>query len=159
MDPVTILSVVATSSKLAKTAWDLGEALYTFTKNARIVNKTLANLVEQARVVRDPCELLAVFLEGFKSDVECHPEWAATRHGTQLDSTLLVVQRQLQGCNDTLELLCRSTEGIRGSDSNSAKKAWATFKLSLQKDHMQEYRSQLSLHLTALNTSLNILSW
>jgi hypothetical protein len=159
MDPATILSVVATSSKLAKTAWDLGEALYTFTKNARIVNKTLAALTQQTKAVIYPCELLTVFLEGVKSDIERHLEWAATQHGIQLDSTLLVVQHQLQGCNETLELLCKSTEGIRGSDSNSAKKAWATFKLGLQKDQMQECRSQLSLHLTALNTSRHILSW
>jgi hypothetical protein len=159
MEPATVLSVVAASSKLARTAWDLGEALYTFTKEARIINKTLANLVEQARAVRDPCELLAVFLEGVKNDVESHPEWAATQHGTQLSSTLLVVQRQLQGCHDTLEHLRKSTEGIRASDTNSAKKAWATFKINLQKDSMRECRSQLSMHLTALNTSLHILSW
>jgi hypothetical protein len=70
MDPATTLSVVATSSKLAKTAWGLGEALYTFTKDARIINKTLANLVEQVRAVRDPCEHLAAFLEGIKHDVK-----------------------------------------------------------------------------------------
>jgi hypothetical protein len=159
MDPVTILSVVATSSKLAKTAWDLGEALYTFTKEARIINKTLADLVEQARAVRDPCELLAVFLEGIKHDVESHPEWAVTQHGTQLSSTLLVVQRQLQSCDESLEHLRKSTEEIRASDTNSAKKAWATFRLNLQKDSMRECRSQLSIHMTALNTSLHILNW
>jgi hypothetical protein len=105
MDPATTLSVVATSSKLAKTAWGLGEALYTFTKDARIINKTLANLVEQVRAVRDPCELLAAFLESIKHDVEGHPEWAATQHGAQLSGTLVVVQRQLQGCDDSLEHL------------------------------------------------------
>jgi hypothetical protein len=159
MDPVTILSVVATSSKLAKTAWDLGEALYTFTKSARVVNKTLAALTQQTKAIIYPCELLAIFLEGVKYDIERHPDWAATQHGMQLDSTLLVVQHQLQGCNDTLELLCRSTEGIRCDDSSSAKKAWATFKLNLQRDHMQECCSQLSMHPIALNTSLHILSW
>jgi hypothetical protein len=159
MDPATILSVVATSSKLAKTAWDLGEALYTFAKDARIINKTLANLVEQVRAVRDPCELLAAFLEGIKHDVEGHPEWVATQHGAQLSGTLVVMQRQLQGCDDLLEHLRKSTEGIRASDTNSAKKAWATFKLNLQKDSMRECRSQLSMHLTALNTSLHIPNW
>jgi hypothetical protein len=159
MDPATILSVVAASSKLAKTAWDLGEALYTFTKEARVINKTLANLVEQVRAVRDPCELLAAFLEGIKHDVEGHPEWAATQHGTQLSGTLLVLQRQLRGCDDSLEHLRKSTEGIRASDTNSAKKAWATFRFSLQKESMRECRSQLSMHLTALNTSLHILNW
>jgi ankyrin repeat protein len=158
MDPVTILSVVATSSKLAKTAWDLGEALYTFTKSARVVNKTLAALTQQTKAIIYPCELLAVFLEGVKYDIERHPDWAATQHGMQLDSTFLVVQHQLQGCNDTLELLCRSTEGIRCDDSSSAKRAWATFNLNLQRDHMQECRSQLSMHLIALNTSLHILT-
>lgn len=46
MDPATILSANSTRAKIAKTGWDLGEALYTFTKDARGINKTLASLIE-----------------------------------------------------------------------------------------------------------------
>lgn len=158
MDPATILSVTATSAKIAKTGWDLGEALYTFTKDAKVINKTLASLIEQARAVRDPCELLSVFLKGIQQDLEAHPEWALAHHGTQLDNTLKVVQRQLEGCGSTLDDLCKSTEGIC-SGNVAAKKAWAAFKFNLCKESMREHRSQLSVHLTALNTSLHILSW
>lgn len=159
MDPATILSVVATSSKLAKTAWDFGEVLYTFAKDAKIINKTLSALIAQVRAVREPCELLALFLDGVKDDLEVHPHWVATRHGMQLSDTMKVVQRQLDGCDRTLDSLFKSTEGIRGSDKNAAKKAWATFKLNLRKDTMKECRSQLDLRLAALNTTLHIMTW
>ncbi|KAM0708453.1 hypothetical protein Q7P35_005105 [Cladosporium inversicolor] len=111
MDPATILSVVATSSKLAKTAWDFGEVLYTFAKDAKIINKTLSALIAQVRAVREPCELLALFLDGVKDDLEVHPHWVATRHGMQLSDTMKVVQRQLDGCDRTLDSLFKSTEG------------------------------------------------
>lgn len=159
MDPATILSVAATCAKIAKTAWDLGEALYTFTKDAKVINKTLNSLIEQSRAVRDPCELLAVFLKAVGQDLDAHPTWATTCHGMQLGNTLKVLQRQLDGCEATLESLCKSTEGICSTDTASAKKAWATFKFNLCKESMREHRSQLSVHLTALNTSLHILSW
>ena len=159
MDPATILSVTATCAKIAKTAWDLGEALYTFTRDAKVINKTLSALIEQSRAVRDPCELLAGFLEGVGQDIVAHPAWATTCHGAQLGNTLRVLQRQLTGCEATLESLCKTTEGIRSTDTASAKKAWATFKFNLCKESMLEHRAQLSLHLTALNTSLHILTW
>ena len=159
MEPTAILSAVAASSKLAKTAWDLGEALYTFTKDAKIINKTLSALIAQVRAVREPCELLALFLDGVKDDLETYPHWAATRHGMQLSDTTKVVQRQLEACNHTLDALSKSTEGIRGSDKNAAKKAWATFKFNLQKDTMKECRSQMAMHLAALNTTLHIMNW
>jgi hypothetical protein len=159
MDPATILSVTATCGKVAKTAWDLGEALCTFTKDAKVINKTLNSLIEQSRAVRDPCELLAVFLKSVSQHVDAHPAWAATCHGMQLGNTLKVLQRQLIGCEDTLESLSKSTEGICSTDTASAKKAWATFKFDLRKDSMREHRSQLSVHPTALNISLHIFSW
>ena len=39
MDPATILSVIATSAKLAKSSWDPGEALYAFTKDAIVLDR------------------------------------------------------------------------------------------------------------------------
>jgi ankyrin repeat protein len=63
MDPATILSVTVTCAKVAKIAWDVSEALYNFTKDAKVINKTLNSLTDQSRAVRDPCELLAVFLD------------------------------------------------------------------------------------------------
>jgi hypothetical protein len=126
MDPGAILSVTATCAKIAKTAWNVGKALYTFTKDPKIMNKTLNSLIEQSRAVRDPCELLAVFLKGDGQDVNAHPAWATTCHGKQLGNTLKVLQRQLDSCEATLESLCKSTEGICSTDTASANKAWAT---------------------------------
>lgn len=159
MDPATILSVTATCAKIVKIAWDLGEALYAFTKNAKVINKTLNSLIEQFRAVRDPCELLAVFLKGVGQDVDAHPAWATTCHGMQLGNTLKVLQRQLHGCEAPLESLCKSTEGTCSTNTASAKKAWASCQFNLCKEATREYRSQLSVHLTALKTSLHILSW
>jgi len=159
MDPATILSVIATSAKLAKSSWDLGEALYTFTKDAIIIDTTLQNLVNETRAVQSPCKLLVKLLEYIKADIDSHPEMAATKHETQLVSTLEVLACQLIACEATLDRLRQATEGIRSNNANAAKKAWAAFKLNLRRETMKESRSQLSMHLTALNTSLNVLNW
>lgn len=97
--------------------------------------------------------------QGYPAGPDAHLGWVFTHHGTQLDNTLKVVQRQLVGRDSTLDDLCKSTEGIRSSNTVAAKKAWAAFKFNLCKESMREHRAQLAVHLAALNTSLHILSW
>jgi hypothetical protein len=123
MDPATILSVIATSAKLAKSSWDLSEALYTFTKDAIVIDTTLQVLVNETRAVQSPCTLLVGLLEHIKADIDLHPDTAATKHGTQLINTLPVLANQLVDCEATLGRLREATEGICSNNTNAAKKA------------------------------------
>ena len=159
MDPATILSVIATSAKLAKSSWDLGEALYAFTKDAIVIDTTLRELVNETRAVQCPCDLLVGLLEDIKADIDSHPERAATKHGTKLIDTLPKLASQLAHCEATLDRLRQGVEGIRSNNKNAAKKAWAAFRLNLRREMMRENRSQLSMHLNALNTSLSTINW
>lgn len=159
MDPISIVSIASFSARLAKAAWDTGEALFNFTKDSKVVNQTLAALARQARAVKDPCELIDAFLRGIEEELNSQPAWVRTRHGQQLANVMSAIQRQLTDCEETLERLRDSTQGVCGGGAvRGAGKAWMQLKLNISKEVMIETRSQLALHLVALNTSLQILN-
>jgi hypothetical protein len=159
MDPVSIISIANFSARLAKTAWEAGETLFNFTKDAKVVNQSLAALARQARAVKDPCELIDAFLQSIEEELSTQPAWVRTRHGQQLGNVMSAIQRQLAGCEETLEQLRNSTQNICGDGvARGAGKAWMQSKLNMSKEMMNETRSQLALHMVALNTSLQILN-
>lgn len=159
MDPVSIISTASASARLAKAGWEVGETLFNFAKDAKVVNQTLAALARQARAVKDPCELIDVFLRGIEEELSNQPAWVRTRRGQQLSNVILAIQRQLAGCEETLGELRNTTQDICGeSASRGVGKAWMQFKLNMSKEMMIETRSQLALHMVALNTSLQILN-
>lgn len=159
MDPVSIISIASFSARLAKAAWEAGETLFNFTKDAKVVNQSLAALARQARAVKDPCELIDAFLRGIEEELSIQPAWVRTRRGQQLGNVMSAIQRQLAGCEETLEELRSNTRGICGDGAvRGAGKAWMQFKLNMSKEMMIETRSQLALHMVALNTSLQILN-
>lgn len=159
MDPVSIVSIASFSAKLAKAAWDAGETLFNFTKDAKVVNQTLAALARQARAVKDPCELIDAFLRGIEEELRTQPAWVRTRRGQQLGNVMSAIHRQLADCEATIEHLRYNTQGICGDNvARGAGKAWMQLKLNMSKEVMVETRSQLALHMVALNTSLQILN-
>lgn len=159
MDPIALICITGFSARLAKTAWEMGETLFNFTKDARVVNQTLAALARQARAVKDPCELIETYLHGIEEELNQHPTWVRTRHGKHLANVVSAIERQLTGCEETLTQLRASTEGICGSGTvRGAGRAWVQLKLNMSKEVMIETRSQLALHMAALNTSLQILN-
>jgi len=159
MDPVSIVSLAGFSAKLAKTAFDVGETLFNFAKDAKIVNQTLASLARQARAVKDPCELIDAYLRGIEDDLNNQPALIRTRRGKQFTNVLAAIERQLNDCEETLRQLRSSTDEIFGGGAvRGAGKAWAQLKLNMSREVMNETRSQLALHMTALNTSLQILT-
>lgn len=159
MDPVTIISVIATSARLAKASWDLGEALCTFAKDATIIDTTLQNLVSEAKAVQFPCQLLNKLLQDMQTDFDRHSETDATRYDIDLEDTLPMLARQLLDFEITLDRLRQATEGICTRNTSSAKRAWSTIKLNLRRETTRESRSQLSIHLAAMNACLHILTW
>ena len=159
MDPIAIVSLAGFSAKIAKTAFDTGETLFNFAKEAKVVNRTFASLARQARAVKDPCELIDAYLRGIEDDLNTQPALVRTRRGKHFANILAAVERQLNDCEETLGQLRASTEDIcRGGQVRGAGKAWAQLKLNLSRETMNETRSQLALHMTALNTSLQILA-
>jgi hypothetical protein len=73
-----------------------------------------------------------------------------------LTNVTQLIEKQLTECEQTLQRLCQSTQGIKFGNQRLAEKTWAQLKLNLVKELMVETRSQLSLQLLALNTSLQI---
>jgi hypothetical protein len=158
MDPIAILGLAGFGAKTGKTALDTGEMLFESAKEARIVNQTLVSLARQARAVRDPCDLIDAYLRGIEDDLNTQPALNRTRRGRQFACILAAIERQLHDCEETLMRLRASTEDIRsGYPVRGTGKALAQLKLSLSREAMDETRSQLAFHMTALNTSLQIL--
>lgn len=58
MDPIVAFGVAGTSARLATTAWNTGEALSAFIKNAKTVDQTLIALTAQSQAIGELCELI-----------------------------------------------------------------------------------------------------
>jgi hypothetical protein len=156
MDPIVVLGVAGTSARLATTAWNTGEALSAFIKNAKTVDQTLVALTAQSRAVERLCELIGATLQERKRSLDACPDMTRARNGKQLTHVMHVIESQLAECEQTLQRLCQSTQGIKLGNRRLAERTWAQLKLSFNKELMMEARCQLSLHLLALNTSLQI---
>lgn len=158
MDPIVIVSLAGFSAVIAKTAFDTGEVLFNYAKEAKIVNQTLASLARQTRAVRDPCDLIDAYLRGIEDDLTTQPALFRTRRARQFANILAAIEHQLRDCKETLMQLRASTENIcNGAPWREAVKARAQLKLNLSREAMNETRSLLALHMTTLNTSLQIL--
>jgi hypothetical protein len=158
MDPIAIVGLAGFSAKTAKTALDTGEMLFESAKEARVVNQTLVSLARQVRAVRDPCDLIDAYLRGIEDDLNTQPALNRTRRDRQFACILAAIERQLHDCEEILMRLRASTEDIRsGYPVRGTGKALAQLKLSLSREAMNKTRSQLAFHMTALNTSLQIL--
>jgi uncharacterized protein YdhG (YjbR/CyaY superfamily) len=159
MDPIAIVSLAGFSAEIAKTAFDTGEALFNFAKEAKLVNQTVASLARQARAVKDPCDLIDAYLRGIEDDLTTQPALFRTRRARQFANILAAIERQLRDCKETLRQLRASTDDIcNGDPVRGTRKRWAQSKLALSREAMNETRSRLALHMTALNTSLQLLT-
>jgi hypothetical protein len=77
-------------------------------------------------------------------------------NGKQLANVMHLIEGQLAECERTLGRLSQSTQGIKLGNTRLTGRTWTQLKLNLSKELMMEARCQLSLHLLALNTSLQI---
>jgi hypothetical protein len=76
MDPILVLGVAGTSARLANTAWNTGEVLSNFIKNAKTVDQTLLALTTQSRAVEGLCKLIAAALQEHKESLNGCQEMA-----------------------------------------------------------------------------------
>lgn len=154
MDPIVAFGVAGTSARLATTAWNTGEALSAFIKNAKTVDQTLIALTAQSQAIGELCELITALLQERRHSLDACPKTARAHGGRQLANVMHVIQSQLAACEHTLGRLCQSTQGIKLSNTRLTGRAWAQLKLNFSRELMMESRCQLSLHLLALNASL-----
>lgn len=154
MDPIVAFGIAGTSTRLATAAWNTGEALPAFIKNAKTVDQTLVALAAQSRAIGELCEMITALLQERSHSLYACPKMARARGGKQLADVMHVIESQLAACEHTLERLCQSTQGIKLSNTRLTGRAWAQLKLNLSRELMTETRCQLSLHLLALNASL-----
>lgn len=158
MDPATALAVAGTSSRLAATAWGLGESIFVLLKDAKTVDETLITIATQTRTVRDLCLSIAGLLQRTKPPVNHHSHSDQVFGGKAPTDVVSTIGEQLVNCERTLLFLCKHTRGIRTCNSRQTEKLWAQIKFNLRKEAIVEARAQLSLHLLTLNASLQVLS-
>lgn len=152
MDPIVAFGIAGTSTGLATAAWNTGEALSALVKNAKTVDHTLVALAAQSREIGELCEMIT--LQERSHSLDACSEMAQARGGKQLADVMHVIESQLAACEHTLEKLCQSTQGIKLSNTRLTGKAWAQLKLNFSRELVTETRCQLSIHLLALNASL-----
>ncbi|KAK5737927.1 hypothetical protein LTR17_006367 [Elasticomyces elasticus] len=157
MDPVSALGIATSCSKAAKTAFDVGEGLYTFIRDSRVVNQSIKALHAEVKAVHTVCELIGAHLKGLDAEVRAMTHLERTRRGRDLLDTLRALGELLAGCTDTLSGLASGTSEMRDDNKTVAAKAVAQFKLNWTKEKAAETRSLLSTHMHALNSWLTIL--
>lgn len=158
MDPATVFGIAGTSIRVAMTACSLGEALFALIKDAKTVDQTLVTLAMQTRTIKELCISIANSVQRVKRGVVSCAYPTRASHGKHIIHVLRIIEEQLVDCEQTLDGLCKSIQGIRIGNTRPTERLWAQIKFNLNKEAMIEARAQLSLHLLTLNTNLQLLS-
>lgn len=58
MDPLTVLKIASVAASTAKAAWDVGEGIYTFCSDVKVVNQTISGLVAEVKALGSACTLV-----------------------------------------------------------------------------------------------------
>lgn len=154
MDPLSITSAIGTATKLATSAWDIGEALYSFVQNTRKINKNVNDLADTTKAFGDTCQLVRASLETLKSAYSDNQP--SLEHLRSEDDRLLWtgIQLRLQRSESIIKELQLATAGVQQPRPNFATQAVRQIKLSLSMDEINSIQDRLSVQMSTLSLSL-----
>ncbi|EXJ70568.1 uncharacterized protein A1O5_06638 [Cladophialophora psammophila CBS 110553] len=146
MDP---LSIISTISAIVTGAFTLSSHLYNFVDDARNVNQTVIDLVQEVNA-------LISILRAVKLGLESDPVKRAFRRTNSDDDRLLweSIQGSLNDCQATVDRLEKAIEDIRPERDNFVQQAARRIRLNLKDSEITAARAQFKTHTNALQMAL-----
>ena len=151
MDPITIASTAGVVAKTAKSAWDIGETLYTFTQNTRTVDETIRALQSEIKSFGDACSLLQSVLGGLK-DAD---KMGIAAPGENFWDNL---ERATQEYERTVDQLRVVVKDLNGKKEHFALQGWKQLKLNMRRDEIAAIRDRIRSHLSSVQMVVGTLN-
>lgn len=149
MDPLSITTAVISVGKLAKPAWDIGDALRNFIAQAKDVDKTVTELQSEAKGLGNACDVVREQLEELRdhygNDFTQHVRGKAHEDPlwTSFSSELAAIKRTMRKFTKTLA-------GLNEEKSSFVGKAWKQHHLDNKTTEIAELRHRVHAHTGAL---------
>lgn len=149
MEPVSIASAIVGVSKLAKTAWDVGETLRNFISDTKNVNNTVTDLQSEARGLGKACDVVRKQLEDLRDEYE--QELTDRIKGKAHEDPLWTsFSSELGAIKRTMKRFSRTLAELDGEKSSFTGRAWKQYKLDGKIPEIAELRSRVRSHTAAL---------
>lgn len=150
MDAVTIFQIASAAASTAQAAWDVGEGLYRFCRDVRVIDQTVHDMVAEVKALASACDLIDVRLRHIVKDLDTN------HHGQRPDRNKLwtCVEAQVIDSRQSVVQLEAALQGIKKESSNKLAQAWRQIKLNMKTKDIAEARNRIRSHTAALQTVL-----
>ena len=156
MDPVSATHIAANALSVAKGAWDIGNALYKFIKDARSIDSTARAFAGETRALAAACNVVSTRLEAIvkERDAELGPNDSGSNQHNPLWACL---DSQIIECRETVSQLqvtveCAQQDSTKGTTFLG--QATRQFKLDMKSNEIAELRTRIQSHTSSLQLIL-----
>ena len=143
MEAIAVISAASTVAQTGKIAWQIGEAIYVFIRDAKVIDETLDALQSEVTSFGDACEMLRTLLSGFSDTEKKHIESEDGQFWAKIDRAIREYAR-------TVDQLGDSINTVQNSKSRLFKQGRKQAKLNLKSQDMLIIRRRLSSHLSSV---------
>ncbi|KAF7185962.1 hypothetical protein HII31_12835 [Pseudocercospora fuligena] len=148
MDPLTI---AASSAKIASSAWKVGEGLYHFFHDVKVIDQTVSGLIAEIKALSGACTLVD---ERLRDIVQNFDEEATDPKCESRSRLWACVDAQVADSGKSVKQLEAAIAGLVKDGSNPFAQAWRQVKLNMQAKDIGEARNRIRSHTASLQTIL-----
>lgn len=149
MDPASILGAVSAASSALVTVCGASQKLYAFVKQAKTVDQSVTDLVQEVDALNIMLETVEM---GLKSDFVNLADGRASAEDNR--SLWEPVNGFLVNCQATVKRLETAFEDVRAEGGNFPTKAVRQLRLNIKDDELSSIRTQIRTYTNALHLSL-----
>ena len=150
MDPLSILQIAGSAATTAKAAWTVGEALYTFFHDVKVIDQTVGGLVAEIKALSGACTLVDERLR----DIVQNFDHEITKPSESRAKLWACVEAQVVDSQKSVDQLQAAIAGLVKDGSNAFAQAWRQVKLNMQTKDIGEARNRIRSHTASLQTIL-----
>ncbi|EME48536.1 hypothetical protein DOTSEDRAFT_48990 [Dothistroma septosporum NZE10] len=150
MDPLSVLQIAGSAATAAKAAWSVGEALYTFCHDVKVIDQTVGGLIAEIKALSSACTLVDERLR----DIVQNFDHEITRPSESRAKLWACVEAQVIDSQKSVDQLQAAVAGLVKDGSNAFAQAWRLVKLNMQTKDIGEARNRIRSHTASLQTIL-----
>lgn len=150
MDPLTVLKIASVAASTAKAAWDVGEGIYTFCNDVKVINQTVSGLVAEVKALGSACTLVDERLRDIVKDFENE----ARRPVADRRELWNCIELQISDSQLSVGQVEAALKSIKEEGSNTFSQAWRQIKLNMKARDIGEARNRIRSQTASLQTIL-----
>ena len=160
MDPVSAAHIAGNALSVAKGAWELGQALYTFISDARGIDTTIQGFAGEVRALAAACQVVGNRLEPIVKERDADSTYTGQPSGEE-DPLWACLEGQVSECQETIARLKALIQGLGRDytkDRSFLDQAARQVKLNMKSKEVTEIRSRVQSHTSSLQVMLQVIA-